>query len=311
MRPTQLRLQLNALQNMAIQMSLELAYFSPSWAMNPRLMSECRVTIYVTVGVLLLFRVIGDTKREWINKTHLAAIVPAMINSVIALYFILTGNMDQYTSTVMLHGALLINAPQLLHLLKFGRLAAHRNAYARNWVLSFVHFLMIAVVPSGWGQRNLNFCPELSDAIHQFRGQRLLFISGSLIFGFLMMVMDYVVRWIDDKRNAKPIDRTNGEHSRSTFPEWVTWKSSSWTISRVISCILAAGLFVYSIYQLEYELIGKFHAFMNELEGLSSVENNWAIGQVIPTVIAGTFCVSTAGSFVNEKISQKQLEKKR
>jgi hypothetical protein len=228
--------------------------------------------------------------------------VPTILNPIAAFWFLFQGKMDQYTSTIMLHGGLLVNAPQFLHLLKFQRRSSHRWAFIANTSLLSIHF-GISFWANLRGIQNLNFCPELQDAIATFRRQRIAYTAAPLAANKILTMADYAVSRIDKYRNAKPIDRNNGEHSRRTRPAWLTWNSTDpWDLRRVIYCFIASSWFIYSIYQLEFFIIRGFHSYIRDLDGVSSLENNWAIGQVSSFLVSCVIGVYNIGGYVKQKV---------
>src|SRR6202035_4863704 len=115
----------------------------------------------------LIAFIIGDRQRTWINTAMVGSMIPTILNPIVAFWFLFNGKMDQYTSTIMLHAGLLINAPQFLHFLKFQRRSNHRWAFIANTSLLSIHF-GISFWANLRGIQNLNFCPELQDAIATF-----------------------------------------------------------------------------------------------------------------------------------------------
>lgn len=234
--------------------------------------------------------------------------ISTLVNQGIAFWFLFHGKLDQYISTVMLHGTLLVNAAHVLHLLKFQRRKEHRCAFGLNTLLSAVHFIMTCLPTSIWqGDRNLNYCAELHDAIDDCRKQRITYTVGSLVLSILLTLTDFIVRKIDAIRNPRQPDRENGEHSVRTFPKWLTWNAKDpWNLRRALYCICAALWFFYSIFQLEYFVIRGFRTYIAGLDGITTKENEWAIGQLMTIFAAGAVSLVTIRNYAQQNIATKR-----
>jgi hypothetical protein len=264
------------------------------------------------VGLLLFFLIYGDRKRAWINNAVSIGMIPTILNPCIAFWFLFRGQMDQYTSTVMLHGSLLVNAPQALNLLKFQRRREHRWAYGLNTVLSTIHLFVSHFSNRVQGDRELNYCTDLQEAIAAFRGQRIIWTVVALALNIALTLTDFIVARRDRIRNAKPPLRLNGDRTLRTFPEWLTWNSKdAWNLRRAFYCIVAALWFCFSVFQVEYFVIRGFHSYIRNIDGLSSLENTWAIGQVSAVTIGGASSLYIILGFAKDKRRIVKNAKKR
>jgi hypothetical protein len=236
---------------------------------------------------LLEFSIWGDRTRSWTASAFLPVLIQNFATYIAAAFFFLQRQLDQYTLTVMIHGALLVTASQMLHLLKFQRRTLHRRVYCLNTALLFLSFMASYYFGFQSGAEE-NLCPALSEAIAVEKYHRAKSTIFTLVLSALLSVIDVVVSWVDYVRN-KNINRKNGDHSRPTFPKWLVWNpKDAWTFRRVVYCLIAVGWFTFSIFNVEYFIIRDFHNFANkDTDGaVTNNENRWAIGQVVAFIVA-------------------------
>jgi hypothetical protein len=264
------------------------------------------------VGTYLEFSIIGDRTRSWTDRVVLQISVQTAATFMAGAWFFSSGLLDQYTLTVMIHGALLITAPQILHLFKFQRRRNHRRLY---WINTAI--ILTAFVLSYYGGYQSSFsenlCPELREAIAMNRNHRAKVTLFGVVLCCFLTAIDIMVAAIDYIRN-KFVDRKLGDHSRPTFPKWLLWnpKDQLWNYPRILYCVMAVTWFIFSIVNIEYLLIQDFHEYANHhTDGtITNSENRWAIGQIIAIIIALIWNFSCNRNFIAAKLAPLAAQEK-
>jgi hypothetical protein len=264
------------------------------------------------VGTYLEFSIIGDRTRYWTDKVVLQIAIQTAATFIAGGWFFSSGLLDQYTLTVMIHGALLITAPQILHLFKFQRRKYHRRLYYINTTLIFLAFMASYY----WGYQSSfaeNLCPELREAIAMDRNHRAKVTLFGLVLSIFLSVIDSVVGVIDHIRN-KFVNRKLGDHSRPTLPKWLLWnpKDQLWNYPRILYCVMAVTWFIFSIVNIEYLLIQDFHEYVNQhTDGtVTNSENRWAIGQITAFIAALIWFFSCNRDFIAAKLAPLAAQEK-
>ena len=264
------------------------------------------------MGTFLEFSILGDRNRSWTDKAVLQIGIQTVATYLAGGWFFSSGQLDQYTLTVMIHGALLVTAPQILHLFKFQRRKYHRRLYWINTTFIFLAFMASYY----WGyQSNFaqNLCPDLREAIAMDRNHRAKVTLFGLVLSVLLSVIDIVVAAIDYSRN-KFVNRKLGDHSRPTFPKWLLWnpKDQIWNYPRILYCVIAVTWFIFSIVNIEYFIIQDFHEYANHhTDGtVTNSENRWAIGQIIAFIAALLWFFSCNHDFIVAKLAPLAAQEK-
>src|SRR5271170_4739637 len=200
------------------------------------------------------------------------------------LYYGFWGLIDQYALTIMIHEALLANAPLLVLAFRFSFKGtwSHRVLLTINVCWSFVEFLFAAWADKSsitkWAARNKDLCPDLKTAFNETLEHRLWFTFVPVILGIVLaFTISFVYLW-DGIRNR---GRTYPRQWTFCRPMWIVWKVKEWSHQRKIICSIAACIYVFSIINLEYFIIHDFHSFMHRFSDMSSVDNGWSYGQVL------------------------------
>jgi|SRR5277367_123876 len=220
---------------------------------------------------------------------------------IINIGYGLFGLLDQYTLTVMVHEALLTNAPLFHLLLRYSleKTRTHRILFISNTILSTLEFAVSSGPSSSqkgfnfahaiakWIGRNKQMCPELMEGLEAARLHRINFtLYACVSLGITLTLSLYSVNKIDIARNKGEVYRPPGErvHCR---PQGFMWKVGEWSPQRVKVSIIAFVIFALSIINLEYCIVADFHAYMRQFSQISSNENGWSYGQLIP--VGSTF----------------------
>ena len=201
------------------------------------------------------------------------------------IYFVLNGKVDQYTLMIMVHQALLLNGPQVIHLFKFQRRSRHRLFFITNTTFALAEFFLSWLYPN-WTNREGNFCSKLSNAIEAAQRERITSTVILLVANVGLTLADVFIATSDRLRNK---DTKSGEHSRHTVSRFVTWDKAVWSRRRIVYIAIGLVFFSFSIYNLEINIIRYFHKAVEHVDGISSVENSWSyygqlLGGIAPMV---------------------------
>jgi hypothetical protein len=214
--------------------------------------------------------------------------------------------------TVMIHGALLITAPQILHLFKFQRQRDHCHLYWVNTAIILAAF-MSSYYFRYQSSFSENLCPDLLEAIAMNSNHRAKVTVFGVVLSCFLTVIDIMVAAMDYSRN-KFVNRKLGDHSRPTFPKWLLWNPADqlWNHPRILYCVIAVTWFIFSIVNIEYLLIQDFHKYANDhTDGtVTNSENRWAIGQIIAIIIALIWFFSCNRDFIAAKLAPLAAQEK-
>ena len=264
-----------------------------------------RLSIYILTFQLLFFYIVGEW--SWAHAALLQLGIYSSILHIVNIGYGLCGLLDQYTLTVMVNEALLTNAP-LFHMVfrhSLQKTKTHRALYISNVILSTFEILAsagsltgsqssklkkrsnIAKAISTWISRNKQFCPELEHGLEVAQLHRVKFTTYPCVVGIILALTLYAVYKIDVRHN-----RGKQFSDWDSFrPSSLVWKVNSWTPQRIRVSIIAIVVFALSIFNLEYFIIADFHRYMRQFPQISSNENGWAYGQLIPLGTAfAAFC---------------------
>ena len=212
----------------------------------------------------------------------------------------------------MVHEALLTNAP-LFHLLfrySLEKTEIHRKVFILSTFFSIFEFTvsMGSSNPekrfSGiakWIGRNKRMCPELLEGLEAVRQHRTNFtLYPCVLVGLTLALSLFSFNKIDVKLNQGHGYRPPPERNHFR-PKWLMWKVCELSPQRVIVSIIAFVIFVWSIINLEYFIIADFHYHMRQFPQISSNENGWSYGQLIPAGSAfAAFCYAVRSWLISE-----------
>jgi len=216
------------------------------------------------------------------NAVLQAALLVIALHLSTFLLIVFDGRVDQYSLTVMIHQALLFNGPQIVHLFKFGHKKYHRWLFVVNTLCALAEFFLSSLRPA-WINRNGNFCPELSSALEAVQAERVHWTIGPLVLNCGLTLCDVLKAKSDQYINK---DRKPDEHHRHTIPRSVTWDKQHWTLRRKIYCVIGTLFLIFSICNVEINIIRNFHERARYVINLSSSENDWKYyGQIIAGIV--------------------------
>ena len=192
--------------------------------------------------------------------------------------------LDPYVLTVVIHGALLTNAPLLVLAFRFSLrdVWSHIAFFTINAGGSFIEFLFAAwankFAITKWIVRNKPLCPELQAALNETFRQRISWTLVPVSLGLgLAIQLSGVYLW-DGWRN-----RGIKYHPRAwTFvrPRWLVWTKEKWELQRITVSTVAVLIYILSIINFEYFILYDFHSHARQFSGISSSENGWSWGQM-------------------------------
>ena len=248
-----------------------------------------RLSIYILTAQVLLFYIIADH-----SSSHAAMIQLATFNLVLHLINVgygIVGLLDRYTLTVLIHQSLLATGPNLIYALKYSyrHTESHRVFFRANAILTLVEFLFAFTQAEGIIDRKKIICSDLRNALRNNQRRRLLFTILPFIVGILLALVNVIIWCIDKSRNRFKKGKSIQEYEQLR-PNWMMWKAKEWSRARIIVGFVATLIWVYSVVNLEY-FISDFHIQMRQFPDISSNENGWSYGQLMP------FCCSIVGLF--------------
>lgn len=243
---------------------------------------------------ILIFYIVADYSYSKWAVTQVAFLVGAihLFNSI-SFY---TGQLDRYTLTVMVHQAVLVNGPQLIHLSKFQRRSWHRWFYVSNTIVTLIEYV-VSLQWSSWINRNGNFCPQLTDAINATQGERANWTIVPLLINIILSSLDVLIAIIDKYRN-RHVDRSKGDHSRPTIPRRFLWERKNCDCKRAAYFSIGVVIFFFSVFIVEFPIMWYFHKTIENIEGISSSEDGWGIGQCIAMSIGVMVLLTTLRSYL-------------
>ena len=189
------------------------------------------------------------------------------------------GKLDGYSLAIMIHQVLLTNPLQLLHILKFDRKHTHKWFYLANFVMTAVEFFAL-LFAQPWIERNKEICPDLLGALETTQAKRISFTYLPFALNALLTMSDIALWKVQEVVNK---DCTEGQAYVCIRPDWLVWKIKyGWTKRRILYALMAIFLWGYSVYTMEYRVIGDFHGYMQLFSDINTAENDWTYGQWIP-----------------------------
>jgi hypothetical protein len=219
--------------------------------------------------------------------------LPLLGAHLITLSFSLSGKMDSYTMTFMIHQTLLVCGAQLVHLGKYYRKSRHRWLFAANILWTTVEVLF-STWGTSWTNRNGNFCPELSEAIAAAQQERTAWTMAPLFLSILFLTVDVIASWSDSQyaaKNIPPGSKKKVPPEEAFLSPNLLWKKKTWNVRRWLYIGFGIGIYAFSIWNVEVRIIAHFHEKMQNVPGLSSAENGWTAGQILAFLV----CVIVTG----------------
>ena len=258
---------------------------------------------------MLFFYLVGNW--DWAHASIIQIGIYNSVLHVINIGYGLFGLLDQYTLTIMVHEALLTNAP-LFHLFwrySLDKTETHRKAFILNTFFSIFEFT-VSMGSSNpekgfstiakWIGRNKRMCPELLEGLEAVRQHRTSFTLPCVLFGLTLALTLFSVNKIDVNRNKGNGYRPPSERNH-VRPQFLMWKVSELSPQRAIVSIIAFFIFAVSIIILEHSIIDHFHHYMRQFPQISSNENVWSYGQLIPVGSAfAAFCYAIRSWLISE-----------
>jgi hypothetical protein len=207
-----------------------------------------------------------------------------MILHIVNFSYGMSGKLDSYTLTIMIHEALLTNGFQLIHTLR--RLdRPHWKYFVINWGLTTVEFVFATTAgTTGLINRNLNECTSLKTGLKSQQAHRFSFTIFPYCIACFLCLADVLIWFIDGYRNrGKP----ESLFTRYIRPNWLIWDDKIWNRSRLIICLVGFTWWTFSVITLEVFIIRDFHIYMLQFSGsVSSTEDAWSYGQIMPLCCA-------------------------
>jgi hypothetical protein len=143
-------------------------------------------------------------------------------------------------------------------------------------------------------------CPELLEGLEAVRQHRTNFTLPCVLIGITLALGLFSVNKIDVNLNKGTGYRPPAERNH-VRPQYLTWKVSELSPQRAIVSIIAFAIFALSIIILEYSIIADFHYFMQQFPQISSNENGWSYGQLIPVCSTfAAFCYAIRSWLISE-----------
>ena len=250
---------------------------------------------------ILFFYIVIGNNRGYLNDAYTGVKIQAAAIHGAFYYFFFTGNLDQHTMFVLIQGSFLVFGAQFIHFLKYRRPSEHRQFFIWNTVAVVFEFIFSL---AGWnfGQRNLNLCPVLSEALHVRSKSRLGFSILLLVLSTIFSILDIVVARIDAHRN-KDVNRRQGEHSISTLPRRLLWENTAFTLRRIVYHTLGVLFYCFTIYNIEYQTVRGLHKYLASIPGVTSHENTWSWGQAVAVVPAVLILIRAFSTYITKEIT--------
>jgi hypothetical protein len=247
---------------------------------------------------LLFFYLVGNW--DWAQASIVQIGIYNFVLHIINIGYGLFGLLDQYTLTIMVHEALLTNAP-LFHLFlrySLDKTETHRTVFFWNTFFSICEFTFSM---GSWIGRNKRMCPELLEGLEAVRQHRTSFTLPCVLIGITLALSLFSVHKIDVNLNkGYPGYRPPSERNH-VRPQYLMWKVSELSPQRAIVSIIALVIFALSIINLEHFIIADFHYYMRQFPQISSNENGWSYGQLIPAGSAfAAFCYAIRSWLISE-----------
>ena len=202
----------------------------------------------------------------------------------------MSGKLDRYTLSIMIHEALLTNGFQLIHTLKRSD-RPHRMFFVFNIHLTTVEFVFAFFAYNGLIERNINICPALQEGFEATQMYRLGFTVFPYAGAIFLFFVDSLVWFIDAYRN-----KNRPRAPRYIFPDWLVWDEKVRDKRRIIICLIGLIWWIWSIITIEVFIIRDFHVYMRQFPDATSSEDAWSYGQIIPlcsSLVAFVYAVRT------------------
>jgi hypothetical protein len=265
--------------------------------------------VHILTFQLLFFYLVGNW--DWAQASIIQIGIYNFVLHIINIGYGLFGLLDQYTLTIMVHEALLTNAP-LFHLFwrySLDKTETHRKVFILNMFFSVFEFI-VSMGSSNtekgfssiakWIGRNKRMCPELLEGLKAVRQHRTNFTLPCVLIGITLALGLFSVNKIDVNLNKGTGYRPPSERNH-VRPPYLMWKVSELSPQRVIVSIISFVIFAVSIIILEYCIIADFHHYMRQFPQISSNENGWSYGQLIPAGSAfAAFCYAIRSWLISE-----------
>jgi hypothetical protein len=241
-----------------------------------------RLVYYLLNGQLLCFYIIANFRMSQVALVQLGLFY--VILHFCSKWYALSGLLDPYVLIVIIHSALITNAPLLILAFRFqlSNVRSHIVFFTVNAGFSFIDFLIAAFADTlgitKWVARNKPFCSELQAAVDDTFVHWINWTMVPIALGMSLAVGLSFVYYYDGWRNrGVPYSPYAWTFLR---PRSIVWTQNKWQIQRITVSIIAVLIYVFSIINLEYFIIHNFHSHARLFPDISSGENGWSWGQM-------------------------------